>query len=289
MNQENKKRLLLTGASSFLGSSLLQKLDENFHVTLLQHKKVLSPKNNHEIIHGGLENIADLEDKLSEIDTVLHLAAITHTKDQDLYEKINTLGTNNLVEASKRHGVKQFIFISTRAIGPNCGAYGESKKMAEEYLKDSGVPYTILRVAEAWDEDFSKAEGLGSLLKIVQMSSVVPYISLKSELAPIHKDDVVSGILKTLNNPKTFYKTYTLAGPENLSMKEIIERIAKSKKVKRILIPIPETLAKIVFYLTSLMKITPQDQLQRLLCEKEPLSKNVLEDLDLNPKIFLTP
>jgi NADH dehydrogenase len=286
-----KKKILITGASSFLGKTLVDAISELHEITLLKHHKSLktTEKGEIKIVHGGLENISAWETSLSKIDVIIHLAGITHSKDANQYEKINTDGTCSLIEAGVKHGIKQFIFISTRAIGECCGAYGNSKKLAEKYLKKSRLVYTILRVAEAYDENFTTTEGFGNLVNLIKKNLIVPCPANKNvTLAPIHKDDVRDCIIATVNNPLTYFKTYTLAGPENLSLKEVATRIAKYQKLKRLFIPIPIFLFKFAFFIfSSLLGISASDQLNRLLCKKNPLSNYVATDLKVSPRKFL--
>lgn len=283
-----KKRIFITGATSFLGSSLVLVLKDSYELTVLAHRNMPTVEGVR-IIKGGLENIPAWENELSEIDIMIHLAAITHSRDIGQYEKINALGTRDLVEFAKRHHVQQFIFISTRAIGANCGAYGLSKEHAEQYVQKSGLTYTTIRVGEAYDDDWSKAEGLGGMASLMHKSPIVPYLSgLHSTLAPIHKDDIRDGILATIGNEATHDKTYTLAGPENLSFKQIVQRMCAKENVKRVLIPMPIIFARVGFFiLSTVLKKASPDQFQRLLGDKKPLSEDVATDLHIRPRLFL--
>jgi nucleoside-diphosphate-sugar epimerase len=287
-----KKRIFITGASSFLGKELVEKLSESYDITVLEHNKNLNipREKNIKIVYGGLENVNDWENNLLGVNIIIHLAAITHTRDIPLYKKINTDGTIDLINASKRQGVNQFIFISTRAIGKCCGNYGFSKEAAEDYIGKSGLIYTILRVGEAYDDNFGGKEGLNSLANLIKKIFIVPVPSANDiTLAPIHKDDVRDGIVAAINNPTAYSKTYILAGPESLSMKEVATRMAKHFKFKRLFIPIPTFLIKFIFFIFSnIFGIATPDQLDRLLCKKEPLSENVLSDLKIKPRYFLS-
>ncbi len=272
-------KVFITGASSFLGSELVDFLKDKHEVVVLEHTKRLGETAGVKIINGGLENILNWQSALFGIETVIHMAGVTHTKDIGLYQKINTKGTEDLIASAQKYGVKQFIFISTRAIGENCGAYGASKALAEEIVKKSNLNFTILRIAEAYDDNFSGKEGLSSIASLIEKSLFVPYIKDSGALSPIHKNDVTRAIEKCIGNQVVVSKTYTLSGPEDLSFKEIEKRIIRYKKLKRILVPVPKLLMK-------LYSKTP-DQWQRFICYKESLSQNVLSDLGITPRKFL--
>ncbi len=283
-----RKKIFVTGGSSFLGNELINKLASSYEVIALENKSNLKSDKVIRVVRGNLENKDIWESSLTEAEIVIHLAGITHTKNLSLYSKINTLGTISLINSCKKFGVKQFIFISTRAIGKNSGEYGASKEKAEDYLKNSGLVYTILRVSEAYDENFNGKEGLSRLANLIKRSSIAPYLTNKEvTLAPIHKDDVQNSILAVINNQSTKNKTYTIAGPENLTLKQIASRIGKYYKINIIFIPIPTFIAKSTFFILSLFRLTTPDQMQRMLSPKEPLSQNVLADLNISPRKFL--
>lgn len=285
-----KKKILITGASSFLGEGLAETLKNKFDIILLEHKKPIKSKTETTIIRGNVENTSGWENKLTQVEIIIHLASISHAKYLKRFEEINTQGTINLVNLGLKKGAHQFIYISTRTIGKNCGAYGESKEIAEDYIKNSSINYTIIRPGEAYDENFTRSEGLGTISRLVENNIFIPYIVDKNtSYSPIHIKDVQDGILATVDNPVTYGKTYNLSGPENLSLKQVIKRIYLLKKTHPTLVPIHRIFIQIVFSLIKMVnKNAVLDQLERLLwIRTEKLSKNVESDLKIKPRYFL--
>ncbi len=285
-----KKKIFITGASSFLGEGLIDKLKNTYDITALKHNKPLKTSGEIKVINGGIEDISFWQTEIPLIDIVIHIASISHTNNPKNYEKINTLGTEKLVKMAEEKNVKQFIYISTRTIGSQCGAYGASREKAEGYIKNSKIPHTIIRVGEVYDESFTRAEGLGKIVSLVEKSFVVPHVVDKNTtIAPIHIDDVRVGILATVDNKLSYGKTYTLTGPENLSLKQVIERICKFKKKSPIIFPVPRIFVQVVYSaITKINKKAVLDGLERLLwIRKESLSANVSNDLHINPRYFL--
>lgn len=107
-------------------------------------------------------------------------------------------------------------------------------------------------------------------------------------MAPLHIDDARDSILAAVETETVLNKTYTVTGPETLSMDEVLDRISEYKKVKRFLLPIPDKLAQFIFYMESkiLGNMAP-DQMERLICRKEKLSEDVITDLHVTPRNFL--
>jgi len=285
------KKIFITGASGFLGQTIVRELSGTYQLYLLEHTKrnKIKKSKNIKIISGGLSDISKWGEELAGIDVVVHLAGVTHSNDQSLYKKINTDGTIALARVCAEHNVKQFIYISTRAIGPNCGEYGESKREAENFLKKNKIRYTILRVGEVWDDEFKSNEGLGKVYRLIKNRVVVPVPSdARITLAPIKVCDVCKSIRSAVLNPKAYFKTYVIAGPEVIPIKKVFLRIAKSYGWRRIFIPIPTGVLRILYgVLRRTVGVAAYDQLDRLLCKKEPLSKNVFEDLKISPERFV--
>lgn len=281
-------KILITGASSFLGSSLADKLSHTHEVVVLEHTQRINAVHAGKI-SGSMENILEWEHALDGIHTIIHLAGITHARDESQYAKINADGTRDLAHAAKKHGVQHIIFASTRAQGDKCGAYGASKKQAETYLQESGIPYTIFRIGEAYDEAFTGKEGIAGLSRLIRQSFFVPYMSdHRALLAPIHIEDVQNAFIAALDSPQAVDKTYVLCGTETLSMKTIARRLASQKKMSRIYIPIPACVARAGFFVLSrLLGKGAPDQMDRLLCPKESMSMNLSTDLGIHPRLFL--
>lgn len=250
---------------------------------------ILNDKYEIVVLKGRLENMTEWENDLYNVDIIIHLAGITHAKNIGLYKRINVEGTRDLILAAEKYAVKQFIFISTGAVGENCGAYGESKKEAEKFLRERKLTYTILRFGPTYNDDFGGKEGLASLVRLAKKSFILPYLSDDNiRFSPIHLDDVTKSIVAAVENQKAYFKTYTITGPENLSTREILYRLLKHNKTKKLFIPVPTFLARFIFYIFSnILKMAAPDQMQRLLSKKEPLSENVLTDLGVNPRKFL--
>ena len=91
-------KILITGASSTLGKNLTSELlkTQQFSIRLLEHRSPVS-KENCEVFQGGLQDIDSLSKACSGIDTVVHLAALTHSSSGKAYFEINEAGTKKTI------------------------------------------------------------------------------------------------------------------------------------------------------------------------------------------------
>jgi nucleoside-diphosphate-sugar epimerase len=150
---DNAKKVMITGASGFLGSHICEAAHEagyEVHVMVRESSSREWLKHYWLNIHTvGLKECADIASVLKQMDVVIHNAGVTNEIDPEVYYQVNVEGTRVLVEECIKAQVPRFVFISSHAAGgptdekrmkteddPDCpiSHYGKSKKAAEELL-----------------------------------------------------------------------------------------------------------------------------------------------------------
>jgi nucleoside-diphosphate-sugar epimerase len=263
-------KLLITGASGSLGQRLIPALlaREKVNIRTLVHQNPMQfPAC--EGVKGELGDLDSLVAATDGIDTVLHLAALTHSPRASDYFSVNAEGTRNLLEACRRNNVQRFIFMSSGAAHPDGGAYSESKLAAEQAVRQSGLQWTILRPREVYGT--GGREGITQLITWVQKFPVIPVIGNgRYLLSPVFIDDVVSATVEAVFRTDTEDQTYVLAGPEKFAFTALIDRLADyfGVSVGKLFVPIP-LLRGLILILNGLnIKALVRDQIPRLLCDK---------------------
>jgi len=285
-------KILITGSSGQLGQKLLKELKifKQLKLRVMDHLSgQMDADKSIEHVGGDLLNPESLKAATQDIDEVIHLAAITHINKKSLYYQINTAGTKNLLDAARGNGVKKIIFLSSRVAGPNAGDYAKSKMLAEEEVKKSGINWVILCPSEIYGA--GNKEAITRLLKLTAKSYIIPIIgSGRYTLAPVLVDDVVKAIVRATLNDQIFNKRYILAGPEQMTYLELIARLSKFLSVKRIKLPLPIILIKILAWALAKLgsDLIVQDQLPRLLSKKSADIYLAKQDLDFQPVKFET-
>ncbi|HMJ57115.1 MAG TPA: NAD(P)-dependent oxidoreductase [Polyangiaceae bacterium] len=166
---ESKLKVLVTGASGFLGSHVAEQLAEAGHEVLAlvrksSNRKFLATLPNVTFVYGSVEDASAVEDATRGVDAIVHAAGLVKARDAREFEKINVDGTKNLLAAAKKNapGLKRFVFVSSlAAVGPSLDGvpvmhdcepqpvthYGRSKLRAEQAAlaaKDE-LPVTVIR------------------------------------------------------------------------------------------------------------------------------------------------
>ena len=284
----NKKIIFITGATGKIGKHLIDALDiAKYDVYALCRNEKFNFNSSPKVILGDLLDVSSYAPVFkNHIDIVVHLGAVTHTNDISEYYKINAAATSELIKLCKSNKVNKFIFISTRAISDKGGHYSKSKLMAETYIKASKLTWVIMRLGEVYG--FSNGQGVDFILNSIKKMPIVPIIGNgKYGIAPVHESDAVSAIIKAIEKDGIEGKIYNIAGPENFTYNEFIDRILKFYKIRKIKVHIPRIFAWAFLKISSVIfkkgSFLTMDQLPRLFSEKPYDISEASQDLGFNP------
>jgi len=259
-------KILITGASGIIGQKLYPNLAAaGYQLRFLVQENEIVQSSNFDITVGDLLDNQSLLQATKDIDLVIHLAGITHTNHKDLYYKINTQGTRNLLQACQTNKVKRFIFISSRTAGKQAGDYALSKLQAEQAVRQSKLNWLILRVAEVYGPGVTGA--INQLINLVQKSPIVPIIGNGTYgLCPVYIDDVVDCLKAAVIKNELKSQLYVVAGPREISYNELVGELTKfyQRKITKVYIPI--WLAKFAANLAAFLnsKHIVKDQIPRM-------------------------
>jgi nucleoside-diphosphate-sugar epimerase len=249
-------KILVTGASGFIGSHLVDLLLEvktplsklRLFVETGQTLENL-PKKKFDIIYGDIRNKLDVKKAMKDVTTVYHLAAkIDFDGTWEEYDSINVRGTKNLVdEAIKIKGFKKFVNYSSIGVhGLPAGIgditnwdethaasytnlYGKSKWEAEEVVREAHkkhkLPYIIIRPASVYGPRENgptlalyKAIKSGQFLMIGDGSNKMHYVYVQ---------DLVNATYLA-GNSKLTSGEYIIAGLKPTSFSDVVRFVAQS-------------------------------------------------------------
>jgi NADH dehydrogenase len=134
-------------------------------------------------------------------------------------------GPINLLYAAKAAGVRQYIFTSTLFPKNPLGyKFCWAKLMAEEEIRQSGVPYTIFRPCGLFYEVVQRGE------PIVDKLGFFPIVGFGPKRTQmLAADDVVRAFVQALDNPDALNRTFELGGPQRLTFDEMVEIWARTR------------------------------------------------------------
>lgn len=278
--------ILVTGATGEIGSSLLDSLADRAHVRATSRRMQPVASSRANWVQADLLDSRSLERACRGARIVVHMAAMTHTARAADYFAVNVQGTANLIAAAEHAGAELFVQVSTRAIGAGGGAYSHSKEAAEAVVRESTLPWVVLRPAEVYGT--GGHDPVLSLAKSLPTRSFVPILGDGSyELSPVCVQDVVGAIVNSVERSCARGQTYVLAGPETMSFTGLVERLEKMLMLSpRRRFRVPLWLARLLFTLGGRLGVGPYvpDQLPRLLLPKSSDITAAVRDLDYAPR-----
>lgn len=224
--------LFLTGATGFLGTRILARLDPADYgsVTLLCRREPDLPERlrnaaNVRVVIAALDATGDYADRLGPDTVIVHLAAVTGKASREDYFRVNTQATAALVGAAKQAGVAGFLFASSIAVSfadRRGYHYADSKEQAETLLRDSRLPVCILRPTIILGDDSPIWKSFHALAK---KSLVVLPGNGRTRIQPIDVDDLVDIVIDIVTRRRFDGEVLEVGGPDTLTMDAFVQKI----------------------------------------------------------------
>lgn len=253
-------KILVTGATGFVGSHLCELLDQSGHevLALVRNPKKAQEFNipGHAIV-GDLSTFNWVKSLPADLDAVIHTAGIVHSFRTKEFYDINAHATKNLIEALKHYSKLSFTLISSQAAGgPAChekpasensnaavSEYGKSKLLAEQFLKDAPPSWTTTAIRPPMVIG-PRDPAVLDIFKMVKSRVVIsPGSSSKEKhYSYVCVFDLVQFIKHALENKLT--GIYYCAYPKSISLFDLVSTIGKQLEKSFISITLPKPILK---------------------------------------------
>lgn len=248
-------KILVTGATGFVGSHLCDLLERSGHEVFAlvrnpNKAKEFGVPGNH--IKGDLQSFDWVKDLPSDLTAVIHTAGIVHSFHEEEFFEVNAEATKHLISALNHYAKLKFLLVSSQSAGGPAtpdrpanelsngavSAYGRSKLVAEDYAnaKKSQWQVTIVRPPMVIGPRDPAMLDVFKMVKSGIILSPGAHPSTKT-YSYVCAFDLVEFFLHTLVNDLT--GTYYCAYPTPLTLGEIIDESKKELKKKAMTIVLP--------------------------------------------------
>jgi NADH dehydrogenase len=236
--------ILITGGTGFIGRALVRQLFESgYPVRTLLRPSPRTPRLPKgvpvEVAVVGLGDVRGLRAALRDVDTVIHLAGTEHQGRNANLLAVDILGTRNLAQAAKDAGVGRFIYLShIGADRASAFPVHKAKGIAEEHIRKSGVPHTIVRSSIVYGPEDHFTTDLAGMLRRAPIFFPLPGDG-QTRIQPLWVEDLITCLLWAMESAETVDKTYEVGGSEYFTVRQTLEQIMAVTGKRRLLVPIP--------------------------------------------------
>jgi nucleoside-diphosphate-sugar epimerase len=242
--EEETMKIAITGGTGFVGGHLARSLTSKGHNVVLIARGLdsrnadLHSLKRAEFKSVGTTNEDALFSAFQDCDAVAHCAGINREINAHDYDLVHVKGTQNVVNAAKRAGVKKIAIVGFYSARPNCGSgYHESKFAAEEIVSNSGLDYTVFKPGMIYGKGDHMLDHLSHVFHTLPIFGLVGFTPKWA--APLAIEDMIKIMEAALVEGKLSRQTVPILGPDRITLETAVRRVAKVVGKTPLMFPMP--------------------------------------------------
>ena len=222
-------KILLTGASGYIGSHLKDKLKDNHEIIAISRNA--QNKKNEKNVTWKSADLFDLDaitEVMEGIDTAIYLGHSMKTSaklTQANFEDMDALLADNVGRAAKKHGVKHIIFMSGIITNDShLSLHLKCRLECEKILRYYGVPVSTLRAGLIIDSNGSSYPIFKRMIE--RLSAMILPNWAYNMIAPVCMDDVIDKLAMLVERSPKENEVFNITRPKVMNYQELFERTA---------------------------------------------------------------
>jgi nucleoside-diphosphate-sugar epimerase len=270
ISYSSSRRIVVTGASGFIGRHLVSKcIADGFQVIALSRKGIGSSGAT-DVRIDDYRNAKEIAPLCRGADAVIHLAARAHQVNEDaqsaaaLYDAANVDSALAVAVASRLAGAKRFVLVSSIGVNGNAthgipfnsadepkpvDTYAKSKWKAEQAvaaeLRAGPTDFVILRPPLVYGDDCPG--NFATLLRLIARAPIVPLGKVRTGRTFVYVENLVDAIVTAAQHPAASRRTFLVADAQSLALCDVVRILASGlNRSPRIVVNVPVALLKLV-------------------------------------------
>lgn len=258
------KNILVLGGTGFVGRHVCEKLQrQGWSITVPTRRAINAKAVQHlprlTVLEADVHDEATLTRLLAGHDAVVNLIAILHGSEQ-AFERAHVTLPQTLARACQASGVTRLVHVSALGValdGPS--RYQRSKARGEEVLRQAGLALTVLRPSVI----FGAGDRFLNLFAQLQaVFPVVPLAGASARFQPVWVEDVAKAVVSALLDRglpmSSVGQTFECAGPEVLTLADLVRIAGRHGSRQRPVLPLPTALGRLQ---AMMMELAPGEPL----------------------------
>lgn len=234
-----KKRILLTGATGYVGGRLRRFLEERgFFLRCLARnpdhlKGRVAPRT--EVVEGDLLVPESLAEALEGIDVAFYLVHSMGTSGD--FQREERRGARNFASAALEAGVEKIVYLGALGRDLNLSSHLSSRQEVGRILRESGVPTIELRASIIIGSGSLSFEMIRSLVDRLPVMVTPKWV--RAEAQPIAIEDVLLYLSESIALEAGESRIFEIGGPDQVSYEGLMKEYARQRGMRRWIIPVP--------------------------------------------------
>lgn len=243
-------QIVLLGATGFVGHHLLPALSAAGHRCLALSRyapgcRELTLIPRVEVRQERDFSAARLSEHFEGADVVINMVGILNESGRSGkgFHKVHVELVENILEACGSSGVSRLLHVSALNAGKGSSHYLVSKGKAEECIHHAAhIDSTIVQPSVIFGDGDAFFNRFHDLLK---MTPVMPLACPQARLQPVWVNDVAQAMSSAIVDDETIGQTLIMVGPEEYSLRELVEFTARTGGLKRRIVGLPDVLSRL--------------------------------------------
>jgi NADH dehydrogenase len=240
------QNIVVVGGTGFIGGAITDALRKRGHTVSIVSSRPDAANRGPGIRYGDMRRPETMDSAIADAQVLVQSVNFAtypfeNIRKGNSYFTFDSKGTRDLVRVAKAAGVRRYIFVA--GVGVSLDApqpYFRAIAEGEKAVEDSGLEAVSLRPAFVYGP---RDRGLNTIIRFARYSPFIPILEGGDQLhQPIFIDDVADAARQVVGEDAPQGK-FDLAGPERLTLREMIEHALRIVGIKRPLVPVPLPLA----------------------------------------------